>query len=141
MDHTGVPLVTAGAAAILALMQATLMIYAALGRAKYVVGLGDGGQDGLLRRIRMHGNLAENAPIFLILLGLVESAGYRERLVLTIAVAFVLARFAHAFGLSRSAGASKPRTLGATATAICIYLLSILLLVAIVGRSSGSYPL
>ena len=39
------------------------------------IGLGDGGDATLLRRIRGHGNFAEYTPLSLILLGLLEYGG------------------------------------------------------------------
>ncbi len=71
----GFPAITAATAVLLAVLQMFLMLHVARGRGKYKTGLGDGGHDGLIRRIRIHGNLAENAPLFLILLALVETSG------------------------------------------------------------------
>jgi len=133
MDHFVLPMVTAATAAVLALMQIALMFFAAAGRGKYATGLGDGGHDGLLRRIRMHGNLAENAPLFLILLGLVEMSGKWGWAVLPIAVAFICARVAHIIGLSLTSGASRPRVIGVLGTALTVTALA-LLLVATVAR-------
>jgi len=36
---------------------------------------GDGGQPDLFKRIRIHGNLMENAPLFALVLGASEAAG------------------------------------------------------------------
>jgi uncharacterized membrane protein YecN with MAPEG domain len=65
------------------------------------IGVGDGGNDGLLRRIRAHGNFAENVPIFLILLALVELARGDTIWLWGAAILFILARIAHAFGMDR----------------------------------------
>ena len=73
--HATFPYMTAATAALLAVLQMILMLYVATGRGKFKTGLGDGGHPGLIRRIRIHGNLAENAPVFLILLALVETSG------------------------------------------------------------------
>jgi uncharacterized membrane protein YecN with MAPEG domain len=63
------------------------------------IGLGDGGNEALLRRIRAHANYAENMPIFLILLGLLELSGGDRWILWGAAIAFILARLAHAFGM------------------------------------------
>jgi hypothetical protein len=63
------------------------------------IGLGDGGNEMLLRRIRAHANYAENMPIFLVLLGLLELAGGERWILWGAAIAFILARLAHAFGM------------------------------------------
>lgn len=132
MNHPQIPLVTAGATVALALMQMALMNWAAFGRAKYATGLGDGGHDALARRIRMHGNLAENAPIFLILLGLTEWSGEWGRILPAVAVAFLFARIVHIAGLSRTSGASLSRTAGALGTFLSITLLAVLLAITLI---------
>jgi uncharacterized membrane protein YecN with MAPEG domain len=63
------------------------------------IGLGDGGNEMLLRRIRAHANYAENMPIFLVLLGLLELAGGDRWILWGASIAFILARLAHAFGM------------------------------------------
>jgi uncharacterized membrane protein YecN with MAPEG domain len=67
------------------------------------IGLGDGGNEALLRRIRAHANYAENMPIFLILLGLLEFSGGDRRILWGAAIAFILARIVHAFGMDSPA--------------------------------------
>lgn len=65
------------------------------------ISLGDAGNAALLAHIRAHANFSEYAPLFLILLGLVELA-VGSRLPLWVAGAsFVLARVAHAIGMGR----------------------------------------
>jgi len=128
------PTVTAATAVALGAFQAILMTWVAQGRFRAAVGLGDGGDQALLRRIRMHANLAENAPIFLILLGLNELTGQRGVAVAVIAGAFVFFRLAHAVGLSRTGGASIPRIVGAAGTALAILSLAVLLALSLLGR-------
>jgi hypothetical protein len=106
------PYITAATASILAVFQMLLMLYVANGRGKFKTGLGDGGHPGLIRRIRIHGNLAENAPLFLILLGLVEFSGKWPTFVPIVAAIFLVARLSHALGLSISAGPSVFRFVG-----------------------------
>ena len=127
----GFPFITAATAVVLAVIQMFLMLYTARGRGKYKAGLGDGGSDPLLRRIRMHGNLAENAPLFLFLLLLTEMSGQWAGLVPIFAAAFVLVRLSHAIGLSMSAGPSLFRFVGVVGTLICILGLSALLAISL----------
>ncbi|HVQ09279.1 MAG TPA: MAPEG family protein [Allosphingosinicella sp.] len=91
-----ITLTIAGAAALLLIWLAARVSRL---RRPLKIGLGDGGNEVLLRRIRAHANYAENMPIFLILLGLVELAGGDRRILWAAAIAFILARIAHAFGM------------------------------------------
>lgn len=75
------------------------------------IGLGDGGNEVLLRRMRAHANFAENVPIFLILLGLVELGTGGSLYLWGVGIAFILTRIAHAFGMDR-AGANPLRVGG-----------------------------
>lgn len=135
MSDLHIPLATAGAAIVLALMQVVLMVWVAAGRAKFSTGLGHGGHDDLLRRIRMHGNLAENVPLFLVLLGLVETLGNWRWIALAIAAAFVCVRVSHVIGLTQTSGSSTPRIVGALGTAIILTVLAALLAVAVAARA------
>jgi uncharacterized membrane protein YecN with MAPEG domain len=125
------PYVTAAAAAVLAVLQMLLLLYTANGRGKYKAGLGDGGNPALLTRIRMHGNLAENLPLFLILLGLVEMSGQWAAFVPWIAIAFVVVRLSHAIGLAMSSGVTVFRFLGAAGTVAVIMTLAVLLFITL----------
>jgi uncharacterized membrane protein YecN with MAPEG domain len=91
-----ITLTIAGAAAILLIWLAARVSRL---RRPLKIGLGDGGNEMLLRRIRAHANYAENMPIFLILLGLLELAGGDRRILWAVAIAFILARIAHVFGM------------------------------------------
>ncbi len=72
---------------------------------------GDGGNPAMLRRMRAHSNYAENAPIFLVLLALLELAGGRAEFLWAATIIFFLARIVHAFGMD-SDKLSKLRILG-----------------------------
>lgn len=119
MASAAFPSITAATAVVLAVLQMVLMLYTARGRGRYRTGLGDGGSDPLLRRIRMHGNLAENAPLLLILLLLTEMTGQWTHLLPFFAIGFVVVRLAHAIGLSMSAGVTLFRFVGVMGTLIC----------------------
>jgi uncharacterized membrane protein YecN with MAPEG domain len=134
------PYFTAAAAAVLAVLQMLLLLYAANGRGKYKTGLGDGGNAALLTRIRMHGNLAENAPLFLILLALVETSGQWAAFVPWIAIAFVIVRVSHAIGLAMSSGVTVFRFVGAAGTVALILTLAILLFITLSHDTSWMSP-
>jgi uncharacterized protein len=135
MNLAHFPLVTAATAIVLALLQIGLMLHVGFGRMQSATGLGDGGDEGLLRRIRMHGNLAENAPLFLILLGLTELTGDWGLAIPAVAAFFVLCRLAHPIGLSRSSGASPLRGIGAMGTALAYICTAVLLTISLVGKA------
>jgi uncharacterized protein len=126
------PAVTAATAGALGLLQVALMLLVGAGRLKYKTGLGDGGHDGLNRRIRMHANLTENAPLFLILLGLVEVSGIAPLVVLIVGPLVVVLRLVHAYGLSMAFGPGPNpfRAVGAGGTTLSIVLLAVLAIVA-----------
>ena len=87
----------AAAAAFLVNMWLGWRVIAARRVAK--VSIGDGGDEGVLRRMRAHSNFAEYAPVFLVLLAALELAGANRTLLLAAAVAFTLARVAHGIGM------------------------------------------
>jgi uncharacterized membrane protein YecN with MAPEG domain len=125
------PYVTAAEAVFLAVLQMLLLLYTARGRGRYRTGLGEGENPALLKRIRMHGNLAENAPLFLILLGLTETTGQWAMIVPWIAIAFAVCRIAHALGLSMSSGLTIFRFLGVVGTVVSILTLAVLLAITL----------
>jgi uncharacterized membrane protein YecN with MAPEG domain len=121
------PYFTAATAVVLAVLQMLLLLYTALGRGKYKVGLGDGQNPALLKRMRMHGNLAENLPLFLIMLGLVEISGQWAMFVPWIAIGFIVVRLSHIVGLVIGDGANPFRFIGGAGTIAVILILARLL--------------
>ncbi len=105
-----ITLTIAGAAAILHIW---LSLRVSRLRRPLKIGVGDGGNEALTRRMRAHGNFAENMPIFLILLGFVELATGGDLWLWGAGLLFVLARIAHAFGMDRP-GANPMRVGGIT---------------------------
>jgi uncharacterized protein len=93
-----ITLTIAGAAAIL---HVWLSLRVSSLRRPLKIGVGDGGNEVLLRRMRAHANFAENAPLFLVLLAVVELAVSGNMLLWTAGILFILARLAHAFGMDR----------------------------------------
>ncbi|MDF0542053.1 MAPEG family protein [Sphingobium sp. H39-3-25] len=60
---------------------------------------GDGGCDPLMRRMRAHANFIEYTPFVLILCALVEMALGSGTWLWIIALVYIIARVAHAFGM------------------------------------------
>ena len=88
-------------------------------RRQFKISLGDGGNEAMLRRIRAHANYAENMPIVLILLGLLELAGGDKRILWGAGIAFILARILHAFGMDRPSP-SRLRLIGMVASTLVL---------------------
>src|SRR3954453_7800133 len=80
------------------------------------IGLGDGGDVVLNRKIRVHGNFIEHAPIALLLLGLLELCGLPAAWLWMFGGALLLGRTMHAIGLSSSGGYSIGRFWGTALT-------------------------
>ena len=96
------------------------------------VALGHGNNARLERRIRAHGNTAEQAPIFVVQLALFELAGAPQALLCAIAVVFVVARVVFSVGLYLAA-VTPMRKLGMVATLGSQMTLSVCLLLRLLG--------
>jgi uncharacterized membrane protein YecN with MAPEG domain len=68
-------------------------------RLRLKVAFGDGGDAKLTSSSRAHANLAEHAPIVLIMMAALELAHANHKLLMGIAIAFLVARVAHVIGL------------------------------------------
>jgi uncharacterized membrane protein YecN with MAPEG domain len=107
MMHMTYPALTAAYAAWLALVFVALSAWVVAGRVKGNVLHGDGGQDGLNRRIRAHGNFAEFVPLALLLCALLEARGAGPGLMHALLAPLLVARIAHPFGMT--AAENTPR--------------------------------
>ena len=76
------------------------------------IGIGDGGNPDLQRRVRVHANAIENLPLALLLLGGMELNGYPAPIIHGFGATLFFSRTAHAWGLSHSSGTSRGRFLG-----------------------------
>jgi len=77
---------------------------------------GDAGHADLQRAIRVQANFAEYTPLALLVIVVVEAAGYHAWVVHALGIALVLGRLLHAWGLMRSAEASAGRFIGMNLT-------------------------
>ncbi len=103
-------------AALHALLLIGLSLSVVLQRRSARVGLGDGGDPVLARRIRVQANFIEYVPLALLLLALLEMGGLARMWVWIFGSALLLGRVLHAMGLTGSAGTSKGRFYGTLLT-------------------------
>ena len=80
------------------------------------VSVGDGGDASLMRRMRVHANFAEYVPLALVLIGLVESMKVDWRLIHALGITLLIARIAHAAGMSPAKDIFVLRVLGVALT-------------------------
>ena len=92
-------MVTAFYAGIIAFMLIALSVNVIKGRRLHGAGIGDAENMDLRRRIRAQANLAEYAPLFLILTGFAEQGGLSPWAVHTLCLAFLFGRIMHAYSL------------------------------------------
>ena len=93
---------TAICAALLGFMLIWLSVNVIQGRKKFGAGLGDANQIEMKRRIRAQGNLAEYAPIFLIMLGYAEHSGLAAWAVHLFGWVFLAGRIMHAYSVLKA---------------------------------------
>lgn len=115
-------------AALCAILVVVLALRVVLHRGRHRIGIGDGGDKALVKLIRVHGNAIENVPLALLLLLLLELNQTAPAWLHGFGIAIVLGRVLHAFGLSRSAGASAPRFAGTLVSWLAVLAMAALLL-------------
>ncbi|MFN0115337.1 MAG: MAPEG family protein [Paracoccaceae bacterium] len=87
-------------------------------RGRFKVALGDGGQPRLNEWMRRHANLAENAPIVLLLLALAEAAGAGAVWLHGTGLIFLASRLIHPFGIDAARPGHPLRIVGGVGTSI-----------------------
>jgi uncharacterized protein len=80
------------------------------------IGIGDGGDKLLARKIRVHANFIEYVPVALLMLALLELAGLPAIWLWALGGTLLLARVLHASGFSRHSGYSLGRFWGTLLT-------------------------
>jgi uncharacterized protein len=117
--------VTAFTAAICALMLLILAIDTVRHRVRVKAPFGDANDAKLVSAIRSHGNLAEHAPIVLIMIGLLELSRANHMMLMAVGALFLFGRVAHIFGLYAPASANPPlpRTIGVIITWLVMLVL------------------
>lgn len=108
----------------------TLLVLALAGRVmarrlSHKIGIGDGGDHELMKRVRAHANAVEYLPLALLLLGGMELNGYPNAVIHGFGVMLVVSRLLHAWGLSRSSSASPGRMFGTLFTLLLMVAMSL----------------
>jgi uncharacterized protein len=116
-------------AAALGLLFSVLSLRVILVRRRKNVGFGTDGDSDLERRIRVHANFAEYAPITLLLIRMAEWKGARPLWIHGLNLSLALGRLVHAIGLSRPEIDSLGRVAGMTCTQVALVGASLLCLV------------
>jgi uncharacterized protein len=116
MHTLPLPVVSAVTAGVLIIVQMVLALSVVLARRKNRQSLGDGGNPDVLRAMRRHGNLAENAAIFIGGFTLLELMGEPQKSLEIMCAIFVAGRLSHAVGLSLKNTVNPLRVLGVFAT-------------------------
>lgn len=110
------PKITLLFASLHVLLMLLLAVRVVAHRRSVKIGLGDGGDKPLMKKMRAHANFVEYVPMALILLGLLELSGLGTLWLWICGGALLLGRVLHAVGLSRSAGTSFGRFWGTLLT-------------------------
>ncbi|GAA0723020.1 MAPEG family protein [Dokdonella soli] len=98
------------------------------GRGTAKVGIGDGGDHELLKRIRVHANALENLPLALLLLLMLELDQTRPLWLHIFGCVLIVGRILHAVGLSRTSKESMGRMLGMALTWGVMLVMALLLI-------------
>ena len=113
-------------ASSLAILALVLSFLTGRQRFKTETNLGLGDDFGMLQITRAHGNLIENALFFLILMFLLETVAEVSSVsLMVLGDIFLLARIAHAYGITRPEAKSIFRMLGTLGSIIVLSIQSI----------------
>jgi uncharacterized protein len=117
-------------AACLILIGLVLAARVILVRREKRIGIGDGADHQLAKRIRAHGNFSEYAPLLILQLVLLALMGAPGWILHGIGVLSVVGRAGHAYGLSTTSGPSLGRVGGMvmTLTALALGALALVVL-------------
>ena len=91
--------ITALYASLLALIFLALSVRVIGFRRVVRIGLGDGGDTALLRRVRVHANFAEYVPLIVLMIALLEMSGLPAWRVHLLMGALLAARLLHPLGM------------------------------------------
>jgi uncharacterized protein len=119
--------ITAFVAAVCAIMLLITAVDTVRQRIRLKAAFGDAGDAKLISATRSHGNLAEHAPIVILLIGMLEMAKAHHIALMAIGALFLVGRVAHIIGLYTPAAAGKPpvpRQIGVIVTWLTLAALS-----------------
>lgn len=98
------------------------------------VSAGDGGQESLIRRMRAQANFIENAPLTLLLFGLVEASGKGGAWLAPLGAVFLIGRVAHAFGMENDTSFKAGRPIGMLTTILTQLVMVVYAVLIALGR-------
>jgi uncharacterized membrane protein YecN with MAPEG domain len=126
-------------AAALALLFFALSVRTLRLRRELKIGIGDAGNETMLRAIRVHANFAEYVPLTLLLAALLELSGGPAVLVHAVGACLLAGRIVHAYGLCKVSENFRYRVLGMalTFTALVGGALALLALAAVTALRSA----
>lgn len=119
--------VTAFVAAICAIMLLITAIDTVRHRMRAKVAFGDNADQGIISASRSHGNLAEHAPIVILMLAFLEMSRANHMGLMAIGALFLAGRVSHIIGLYAKAEPGKPplpRSIGVILTWLTLAILS-----------------
>jgi uncharacterized membrane protein YecN with MAPEG domain len=119
--------ITAFVTAVCAIMLLVTAIDTVRQRIRLKTAFGDAGDAKLVSASRSHGNLAEHAPIVILLIGMLEMARAHHMALMAIGGLFLIGRAAHIVGLYTPSEPGKPpvgRQIGVIVTWLTLLLLS-----------------
>lgn len=118
--------VTAFVASICAIMLLVIAIDTVRQRMRLRLPFGDNADQKLISASRSHGNLAEHAPIVILLLALLEMSRVNHTALTVIGVLFLAGRVSHIIGLyaPMSTKPPLPRSIGVIVTWLTLVVLS-----------------
>jgi len=114
-------------AGILGLIYAALSLYTIKGRFKYRLLFGNGGKEGMTRRVRAHGNFSEYIPFILILMMFSEPVLAGNLILIHIAgIALVASRIVYSLSVLELAKIPFGRQIGMVTTLLMLIIFSMI---------------
>ena len=113
-------------AGLLALWYLVLSIRVIQYRGTAKIGVGDGGDVGMLRRIRAHANFAEYVPLLLLMIGYLEVSHFSIYVLHVLGASLLVARLLHGIAFSFTQKWGPGRTLGAGITLLLLLITGVL---------------
>ncbi len=115
-------------AALCALLVIVLAFRVSQMRRARGIGVGDGGDPELMKRIRVHANAVEYIPLSLLLLLILELNRTDYRYLHAFGITLLVARIAHAAGLSQTTGSSAGRMIGMVLNLLLLLVMALMLI-------------
>ena len=119
--------ITAFVAAVCAIMLLITGVDTVRQRMRLKAAFGDAGDAKLISASRSHGNLAEHAPIVILMIGMLEMAQAHHMILMGIGALFLFGRAAHIVGIYTASEPGKPpvpRQIGVVVTCLTLLVLS-----------------